>query len=581
MSIQVKINFDENELLSKTDFETMVYSAFPATKGDIAVKVLKNHMFLKEGSLYVLQAENIYGVVEKSDIDSIIWVNVGKLLQDSFNAFTKEDQSKIREQIEASKKMSFSAVFSKQAIMKYIDPIKIDLVRNIELDSYAGQLHFKNGFLDIKSQTFLKRDKTHFITKFINRDYVKSTDKQRELVLNKYLKPIYPRKEDLDCIVGIFGSALTGKSAKEQDMLFLLGEGSSGKSTILLMIKEAITIYFQELKSDTFSTSNSEQNKLANTYLENKQILITWINEMTSERINSHFFKSFVEGNCATTKLYKEGSYQFTHKSKSVATSNEFPNLPIDSGIKRRIRAYTHEAEFVDDESKVDPSKNIHLKVKDHLASLVEGQLLDAWIDILVEKASKYMNGDVLKYSENFSETKDIVVASNDYIQDFIDSKIEITGVTSDKLGKRAVHTKFHVMYPNRHLKELDIITSLKSRKIVYDKSVRDSESVRGCFIGVKWREENDNDDDALENGVDAQDQSITSMEAEIKRLKAEIAQLKKQPPKKMTDYIEKASITTEERYNKIIKEFNKTHKLPFKTTIIQKEEMETYYDLF
>ena len=573
MSMEKEIVFATKELLTKVDFESIVYSPFPRKKSEIVVKVLKNHMFLKEGSLYVLQKDYIYGLIDRSEIDGIIWNNVGKLLEDSFGAFTKEEGSEIREKIEASK-LSFGGVFSKNTIMKYIDPIKIGLVRNIELDSYSGQLHFRNGFIDIKTQEFFKRDHTHFITKYINRYYVKSTEKQRELVLNKFLKPIYPKQEDLDCVVGIFGSALTGKSAKEQDMCILLGEGSSGKSTILLMIKEAITIYFQELKSDTFSTTNSEKNKLANSYLENKQVLITWINEMSSERIDAFFFKSFVEGNCTTTKLYKEGSFQFTHKSKVVATSNEFPNIQIDSGTKRRIRAYTHESEFVDDESKVDKSKHVYLKVKDLLSSLSEGNLLDAWIDILVDKASKYINGDVLQYSANFTETKDIVVASNDYIQDFIDSKIIITGVTSDKLGKRAMHAKFHIMYPNRHLKELDIISSLKSKKIVYDKSVRDEDSVRGCFIGVKWRGEND-DDDALENGIETQDQSITSMEDEIKRLKAEIEQLKKAKV-----------ITTEDRYNMIIKEFNETHKLPSKTVkvkdqVISQKEVEEYYDLF
>jgi len=571
--MEKEITFAKKELLTTVDFETIVYSAFPRKKSEIVVKVLKNHMFLKEGSLYVLQKDYIYGQIDKSEIDSIIWNNVGKLLENSFEGFTKEKQSTIREKIEASK-LSFGGVFSKNTIMKYIGPIKICLVQNIELDSYSGQLHFKNGYINIKTQEFFKRDHTHFITKYINRYYVKSTEKQRELVLNKFLKPIYPKQEDLDCVVGIFGSALTGKSAKEQDMCILLGEGSSGKSTILLMIKEAITIYFQELKSDTFSTTNSEKNKLANSYLENKQVLITWINEMSSERIDAFFFKSFVEGNCTTTKLYKEGSFQFTHKSKVVATSNEFPNIQIDSGTKRRIRAYTHESEFVDDESKVDKSKHVYLKVKDLLSSLSEGNLLDAWIDILVDKASKYINGDVLQYSANFTETKDIVVASNDYIQDFIDSKIIITGVTSDKLGKRAMHAKFHIMYPNRHLKELDIISSLKSKKIVYDKSVRDEDSVRGCFIGVKWRGEND-DDDALENGIETQDQSITSMEDEIKKLKAEIEQLKKAKV-----------ITTEDRYNMIIKEFNETHKLPSKTVkvkdqVISQKEVEEYYDLF
>lgn len=576
MSMEKEIVFATKELLTKVDFESIVYSPFPRKKSEIVVKVLKNHMFLKDGSLYVLQKDYIYGLIDRSEIDSIIWDNVGKLLEDSFGAFTKEEGSEIREKIEASK-LSFGGVFSKNTIMKYIDPIKIGLVRNIELDSYSGQLHFRNGFIDIKTQEFFKRDHTHFITKYINRDYVKSTEKQRELVLNKFLKPIYPKQEDLDCVVGIFGSALTGKSAKEQDMCFLLGEGSSGKSTILLMLKEAITIYFQELKSDTFSTTNSEKNKLANSYLDNKQVLITWINEMSSERIDAFFFKSFVEGNCTTTKLYKEGSFQFTHKSKVVATSNEFPNIQIDSGTKRRIRAYTHESEFVDDESRVDKSKHIYLKVKDLLSSLSEGNLLDAWIDILVEKASKYINGEVLKYSENFTETKDTVVSSNDYIQDFIDSKIIITGVTSDKLGKRAMHAKFHVMYPNRHLKELDIITSLKSKKIIYDKSVRDEDSVRGCFIGVKWRGENDNDnDDALENGIDTQDQSITSMEDEIKKLKAEIEQLKAAK-----------IMTTEERYNMIVKEFEQTHKIKPKKTVkvkeqvISQKEVEEYYDLF
>ena len=566
--MEVKVNFIQDDLLSKDSFvETMIYAAFPRKKGELVATVLKKYMFIKEGSLYVLQKNFIYGVADRSDNDNIIWTNVARLLEDSFESFSKEEGSNIRERMAASK-MSFSSIFSKNTIMKYIDPIKFDLVRDIELDAYAGQLHFRNGFIDIKTQAFEQRNDTHFITKYIDRDYKPSTAKQRTSLIQKYLKPIYPKQEDLDCIIGVFGSALTGKSTKEQDMMFLLGEGSSGKSTILLMLKEAITIYFQELKSDTFSTSNSERNKLANSYLDNKQVLITWINEMVSERIDAPFFKSFTEGNCTTTKLYKEGSFQFKHKSKVVATSNDFPNIQIDSGTRRRIRAYTHEAQFVDDVKLVDASKNIHLKDKDMIEDMITHQYLDAWIDILVEKASDYMNGKTLVYSDNFAETKDTVVSSNDYMQDFIDSKLIITDKPNDRIGKRTMHSKFHEMYPNRHLKELDIITSLKSRKIAYDKSVRNEDSIRGCFIGVKLKSDNLHkalDYDVEQSIDDAVHPSVLEMENEITRLKAEIAELKKNNTKKV-----EVKQTVEDRYAEILKDFHQIHK-PSQKKLVKK----------
>jgi len=274
----------------------------------------------------------------------------------------------------------------------------------------------------------------------------------------------------------------------------LLGEGSAGKSTILTMTKDSITdIYFNELKSDVFSTNSSEKNKLMNTYLDNKQILITWINEFSSERIDTSMFKSFAEGSCATTKLYTEGSFRFSHKSKIIATSNEMPNIKIDTGTSRRIIAYTHKSKFVDDVDDVDESKNIYLKNKNLLSEWKTSGLLDTWIDILADKAHKYMNGMSLKYSKNFIDTKDLVISSNDYIQDFIDNKI--IKKPNASIGKKQMHTAFSKMYPNRHLKELDIIIAFKSKGIVYDKDKRIDGGIRGCFLDVGFKNDDDDDD--------------------------------------------------------------------------------------
>jgi hypothetical protein len=44
-------------------------------------------------------------------------------------------------------------------------------------------------------------------------------------------------------------------------------------------------------------------------------------------------------------------------------------------------------------------------------------------------------------------------------------------------------------------MKELDVISALKSKKIVYDKGVRSLTGVRGCFTCVQFKEEDETTD--------------------------------------------------------------------------------------
>lgn len=572
-----KLIFENDELLNQDQFEKVCFSPSPNEKAEIVAKALSAYMLIIDGVLYQLNRDIfIYEAnKEKAQIETKIWRNISTLLESSFNAFDNNTATLVREKLSNSKaRICLSTIYSKQFISKFTDIVKEELIRDATLDKYDSQLHFKNGYIDVKTKKFKKRTHKNLITKYIDRDYKPSTQKQKKEFVDRYLKPIYPKKEDLDCIISIIGSALTGKSTKEQDMIFLLGDGSAGKSTLMMISKAALTVYFIELKHDTFSTSSSEKNKILNSYIDNPQVILTWINELTSERIDTSMFKSFVEGQCTTTKLYEEGSRAFNHKSKIVATSNEFPNIQIDTGVTRRIKAYTHTSKFVEDESEVDKSKNIYLKVKDLIDDITKQGLLDVWIDILVDQSFKYLNGETIQYSENFKDTKDLVVASNDYIQDFIDSKLDITEDPSHKIGKREMHTKFHEMYPKRHLKELDIITSLKSKGIQYDKGVRSRFSIRGCFVGVVFKEDIDEgvvgpvESDAVQYHEPI-DPAIVSkkvldkiklLEDENKRLKEELASLKE--PKKV-----------------VTKKIKKVFKTPPKVTSIESESEEDEED--
>jgi hypothetical protein len=342
MENSVICNYDET-LLNVDNLDKIIFGPSPLMNGKLVSEVVKKYMFIQEGCLFILRKNFIYVEISKAEIDSVIWQNTSQLLDSSFAALSEIEQMKIKSQMK-DRKISLSKVFSKADIMKYIDVIKTNITLNdVKLNDYTGMIHFRNGYIDIKQNKFLKRDSSHYITKYIDREYIPSTLNKRNEIKYKYLKPIYNQEDDLNCILNIMGSAVTGLSNRDQDMLFLIGEGSSGKTTIFSLIKEAFTsTYFKELKPDLFSTSNSERNKLANSFIDDKQVLFILVNELTGDRIDGSYFKTFVEGNVNTTKLYTEGSHNVKIKAKTFATSNEFPNLKLDTGSLRRLTTYTH-----------------------------------------------------------------------------------------------------------------------------------------------------------------------------------------------------------------------------------------------
>jgi len=123
------------------------------------------------------------------------------------------------------------------------------------------------------------------------------------------------------------GSCLSGKSNIDQDTLFLLGKGSSGKSFTLELTKACIEMYVKELKADTFTNSNAKADKILNTFNKSPYVLIAWINEMEDKKMDDSLFKAFCDGKAQTTVLYQDGSNSIELKSKAIITANTMSNI--------------------------------------------------------------------------------------------------------------------------------------------------------------------------------------------------------------------------------------------------------------
>jgi len=517
--------------INAEDFEVIINSDFPHKKANIIAKSLYDVFVVvsvgDKFTSYILQENLTY--INSSNVEAYLKPTITLLLEISFEKLTEHEKNQIKDRFSKQ----YRSIFRSSFINHFYDEIITKLIKeNVEFNKTLCQIHFNNGYIDLKDLQFKQRELSkHYITNFINRDYKPSTIEQQSKVLTP-LRMIYPDKQDLDCILEYLGSALSGISSKEQDTLFLLGLGSSGKSFILSLTEAAIGCYFKELKSDTFTLNNPKADKILNTFQSNQQVRITWINELEDARIDTSLFKKFCDGQLTTTKLYRDDCFTIPHYSKAIITANTMPNFKIDTGVSRRFKGYTHQASFTHDDELIDTKNHIHKVDKDLLFKLIENDLMDAFFDILAEKCSSWLKGKQIKFTKNFDETRDTVLLSNDWIQDFIDSNLKITNRPEDRIGKNEMFEALKSQYPQKHLTPMQLITALKDKKISYNAKLR-CEKLQGCFVGVVFQSDFEDDledvKDPLEKGIKQVDYK-TKYEEALKRIE-QLQQLQ-QPPK-------------------------------------------------
>ena len=526
------MKYNSSNFITFGEFHSLISSDFSHEKANFIVKYLKNVFIYQLQDMYVLQDNITYNVLSVNK--SILLSTITDLLEKSFTNLSETELK----YIQISKQ--YKHIFKKYYIGEYLDELleKLFAGDDIVFDNTISQIHFKNGYMDLNDLQFKKREiGKHFITNYINRDYKQSTKKQQEKILQN-IKMIYPNESDRECILKYFGSALSGLSNKDQDTLFLLGLGSSGKSFILSLTDACIGCYFKELKSDTFSLNNSKADKILNTFQNNPQVRISWINEMEDARIDSSLFKKFCDGQLTTTQLYKDGSFTIPHYSKAIITANTMPNLKVDTGISRRFRGFTHQSNFTDDKNLVNPANNVYEKDTSLLENIIKENLLDAWFDILSLRCNEWLNGSKIVFTKNFDETRDTVMLSNDWIQDFIDTNLKITNNPDNRIAKNEMLVAIKAQFPNKYISQIQLISALKDKKIDYNAKFR-CEKLQGCFVGVVFQDEDESQSN-FEYKIKYEKalETIQSLERQIQELKMNsvlgVSPLPAQIPKKI-----------------------------------------------
>ena len=412
------------------------------------------------------------------------------------------------------------------------------LRRNLETISWdddCGGIHFLNGRFNLKTGTLEARTREHYQTRCIQYNYTLTKQKSKSMKkIIKLMSQIHPNQDEREFMRYTIGCMLTGKRI-DQTFMVAYGKGSSGKSTEMDFLYAILgDIYMYEVPANTFDKGNEAgYNKICSEISPNHRIIRT--EELSSKQQDASKIKRFVDGIVTITRLYREGSHRIKINGVLYVISNHMLNFMVDSGLARRILGLEYKSYFTEDVKQLNDSLHIYLKDKTVIDELTEADKI-AVFNYFAEGVGRFYEGYLPKIPANVIESTETLKDSNDNLQSFVDSELQITNDKSDRIHRlrlqeyfNAYCKKFQCRY---NVDESTLVQVFKERGLKYDRQAREKGgNAQGCFVGVKHRISSDEKSAFTEDDLDtdsqlAVDVVVAEQEETIKKMQTRMDKL-------------------------------------------------------
>lgn len=239
-----------------------------------------------------------------------------------------------------------------------------------------GLLHYiKNKITGKWEVEFRKNNRNIILNSYTLATYVPLEKydfncKEYKTLMN-VISQIYPIEEEREYILNLFASIICPLIVKDQ-MLFLYGTGSDGKSTMNKIIENflghqdsidiqvtendnkehQITLYNPRGYATTFKSSiltvseqGSNHNEGGVINFDNKTFAVA--QEPPQGKIHTEVFKDFLSGSVTHGRKIRQADQAFTCNLLVVLETNQIPQFDIiDNAVRRRVIVYPHQTKF-------------------------------------------------------------------------------------------------------------------------------------------------------------------------------------------------------------------------------------------
>lgn len=300
-----------------------------------------------------------------------------------------------------------------------------DFDKQLDMNKYV--IAYKNGVVAFqKDGTYAFRRglrSTDYITKCLSFNYEPRDEAAVEIVRRLFLRICNNKREHLDYYLSALGYALTGDSAKQQELHYLRGQkASNGKSMPFEALSEIMPEYCIKADSDVFDAGNNTRHKTIHTF---RGVRILWVNELTTTKKDAGFFKEVADGTALTYKQMYGNSVSMPICLKPFLIANITIDIDADGGVSRRIRTMQMDSEFLEGLEQEDEERCIFRRDKT-LKSRLTGELKHAVLHLLFEYAANYAKtGELAPYPEDWSGENKATIEQNNRFKTWFEATYE------------------------------------------------------------------------------------------------------------------------------------------------------------
>ena len=398
---------------------------------------------------------------------------------------------KVIKQVNTATKNIETTTFIKNILEQIISRSILSKEEQEKLQRLDNHLNFRNGKLDLKTMQFSDRSEADFVTEYLNYDFqIKPNKAVKNEVVEVLKKICNSDDEDFDFITNFLAYCITSET-KEQKYLNVVGpSASNGKSTIIKLMEEALSIYIFKAKKDLFSEAYSKGHKY---FAQTKNKRIVYIEELDKKKVDADLIKDVVDGNQINNEVLFATTEKIDINFKLMFLSNNLMNFDADSGIKRRLIHFEFRNKFVAQQDLEKERLNHKIgKVYALDNTLVSkfhnnDDYKNALIHILIKKAKQYFDIG-LTIPDKYVEIAKEICEENDKFKNFFENHFEITNNDSDRIAKDELRDMYNT-YTKCNFSASSIMTDIQRLQLNYNRGLRcmyNGVSLRGVIIGIK-----------------------------------------------------------------------------------------------
>jgi len=338
---------------------------------------------------------------------------------------------------------------------------------------------------------FSERTEADFVTEYLNYDFQLKVNKDIKNEVVEVLKKICNSDEDdYEFITNFLAYCITSET-KEQKYLNVVGpSASNGKSTIIKLMEEALSIYIFKAKKDLFSEAYSKGHKY---FTQTKNKRIVYIEELDKKKVDADLIKDVVDGNKINNEVLFATTEKIDINFKLMFLSNNLMNFDADSGIKRRLIHFEFRNKFVTlqdlEKERINHKIGKVFALDNSLVSKFHNNdsYKNALIHILIKKAKQYFDSG-LKIPEKYVEMAKEICEENDKFKNFFENHFEITNKDEDRIAKDELRDMYN-SYTKCNFSASSIMTDIQRLQLKYERGLRcvyNNVSLRGVIVGIK-----------------------------------------------------------------------------------------------